>query len=576
MRLNKFFTFALCASLLAFTGCSDDDDDLDVENAVADSATEDTGSTTDTSDKFVAPDYADDYSATIADWGHNYEWNLANVHDPTVAYFKGYYYMYGTDASYGNAHDGHGHFFGRRSKDLVNWEWIGSTMSDAPQWLRDSVNTRRVSFGLKEIADEDFSFGYWAPTVRAVTNEDGDEVLRMYYSIVIDNHIGNGSATVDDGTWNELAFIGMQETSYPEYNLPWTDKGYVLSGPTDKFPNWNVSSTDYGNAYGLYNAIDPSYIVTSSGEHWLIYGSWHSGIAAVQLDPQTGKLLNADELGSPWTNPENFGHLISTRANSSRWQGSEGPEIIEYNGDFYLFLAYDELDVPYNTRVVRSNKANPDHDGILGNYLDVTGRNSTNGRGECFPVVTHPYKFNDHSGWVGISHCCVFQENGTDRWFFCCQGRLPEGTNGNAYANAIMMGHVRQLFWVPASKDNMDDIWPVVLPERYANVPDYGTITADSLVGNWQHIKLAYQKSIQDEAETLTLKSDGTMSGALTGNWSYDESTKYLTLGNYIVRVERELDWEADPRVPTIVYAGLFGEDGNQDEHVTFWGKKEQ
>lgn len=36
----------------------------------------------------------------------------------------GYYYMYQTDASYGNAHSGNGHFHARRSKDLVNWEYL--------------------------------------------------------------------------------------------------------------------------------------------------------------------------------------------------------------------------------------------------------------------------------------------------------------------------------------------------------------------------------------------------------------------------------------------------------------------
>lgn len=47
------------------------------------------------------PDYADDYSS-IAGWDYHVTWNLANVHDPSIAYYNGYYYMYGTDASYGN------------------------------------------------------------------------------------------------------------------------------------------------------------------------------------------------------------------------------------------------------------------------------------------------------------------------------------------------------------------------------------------------------------------------------------------------------------------------------------------
>jgi predicted GH43/DUF377 family glycosyl hydrolase len=84
---------------------------------------------------YVAPDYEDDYTS-IAGWDKRNEWNLANVHDPSVVLADdGYYYMYQTDASYGNAHDGHGHFHCRRSKDLVNWEYMGATMQEAPAWV---------------------------------------------------------------------------------------------------------------------------------------------------------------------------------------------------------------------------------------------------------------------------------------------------------------------------------------------------------------------------------------------------------------------------------------------------------
>ncbi|MBO7112313.1 MAG: arabinan endo-1,5-alpha-L-arabinosidase, partial [Bacteroidaceae bacterium] len=54
-----------------------------------------------------------------------------------------------------------------------------------------------------------------------------------------------------------------------------------------------------------------------------------------------------------------------------------------------------------------------------------------------------------------------------------------------------------------------------------------------------------------------------------TGKWSYDEATKRLTLGNVVVCVERELDWEANPRRETIVYAGV-----DKNNKVTYWGKK--
>src|SRR5699024_7448428 len=73
---------------------------------------------------FPGPTYSDNYTPLSA-WASRSQWNLANVHDPTVEKSGEYYYMYGTDASYGNAHEGKGHFPYRRSKDLVNWEFMG-------------------------------------------------------------------------------------------------------------------------------------------------------------------------------------------------------------------------------------------------------------------------------------------------------------------------------------------------------------------------------------------------------------------------------------------------------------------
>jgi hypothetical protein len=66
--------------------------------------------------EYTVPTY-EDYYVGFSDWNNRAKWNLANVHDPTVVLADdGYYYMYQTDASYGNVHEGHGHFFCRRSK----------------------------------------------------------------------------------------------------------------------------------------------------------------------------------------------------------------------------------------------------------------------------------------------------------------------------------------------------------------------------------------------------------------------------------------------------------------------------
>ena len=494
---------------------------------------------------YVAPTYNDDYTS-IASWDNRSKWNLANVHDPTVVKADdGYYYMYQTDASYGNAHLGHGHFFCRRSKNLVDWEFMGATMSSLPSWVKTKLNEIRANMGLSASTvnfSDETQFGFWAPCVRRVSSN----LYRMYYVITIPGTI-NG-----DNTWSERAFIGMMETSTPSNVSSWVDKGYVITNVSDKGLNFNVKSNDWANCYFKYNAIDPSYVITSSGEHWLVYGSWHSGFAAVQLNSSTGMPLQS--LGNPWgTDISAYGKLINTRQMGNRWQGSEAPEVVYHDGYYYMFMAYDELSVAYNTRVVRSKN-------IDGPYVGIDGTDVTNTGGDAYPIVTHPYKFSKGYGWVGISHCAVF-DDGNGNWFFSSQGRFPANVGGNAYSNAIMMGQVRSIRWT-------SDGWPVVMPERYGAVPQVA-ITESDLVGNWEHIDLSYNYAKQDLATSMTLAANhtvtaGTWQGA---TWSYDATNKVLTVNGVNLYLQREVDWEASPRKATIVYAGYNGK-------KTYWGKK--
>ena len=497
-------------------------------------------------DNYTPPTYADNYT-NMAGWDQRSQWNLANVHDPTVVLAEdGYYYMYQTDASYGNAHEAGGHFHGRRSKDLVNWEYLGGTMKGLPDWVIPKLNELRKEMGLGEYKQPDNTgFGYWAPCVRKVRNG----LYRMYYSIVVPGTIdGNNS-------WGERAFIGLMENDNPANNEGWVDKGYVVTNASDKGLDFYVKPDNWEKCYFKWNAIDPSYIITPEGEHWLIYGSWHSGIAALRLNPEDGK--PQETLPLPWGNDtaiSPYGQLIATRQMGNRWQGSEGAEII-YNaqtGYYYLFVAYDALGVPYNTRVCRSKN-------ITGPYEGSDGTNLTQFGGEMYPILTHPYKFKNSYGWGGISHCAIF-EDGHNNWYYASQARFPENVDGNAYSNAIMMGHVRSIRWT-------EEGWPVVMPERYGNVPQL-PIKEEELLGNWEHIDLSYSYGKQKESDIMTLSKDGKITaGTWAGKtWSYDAAQQILTANDIKLYLQRETDWEASPRHHTIVYVGLNGT-------KTYWGK---
>lgn len=525
---------------------------------------------------YEAPTYDDNYTA-IAGWENNSKWNLANVHDPSVMLAEdGYYYMYQTDASYGNAHEGHGHFHCRRSKDLVNWEYLGATMEEAPAWAVEKLNEYRNEMinaegkKLDPIKAEDISYGYWAPVVRKVNNG----LYRMYYSLVIDNYIKTGkknTAENFDHSWTERAFIGLMETSNPASNQ-WEDKGMVVCSASDQ-PNteangWGRRGTGDWDAYFKFNAIDPTYTITPEGKHWLIYGSWHSGFAALEVNPSTGMPLTP--LAKPWTvegnSIDSFGKLVATRGNSTnRWQASEGPDVI-YNPQtqkYYMFMAYGQLAVAYNTRVVRADRPE-------GPYVDMQGNSATAGK-EMLPVVTAPYKFSNSNGWVGISHCGIF-DDGQGNWYYTSQGRFPVDVPGINASNAIMMGHVRSILWT-------EDGWPIVMPERYGAVPKVA-IAKEELEGNWELIQMkpTAQNSTNDgnatqyESKVITLGADGKVTSEAWGNdqtWSFDAAKNMITIGNNKIYIQREVDWEASPRVATIVGGGY------QDNGATTnWMKK--
>lgn len=525
---------------------------------------------------YEAPTYDDNYTA-IAEWENNSKWNLANVHDPSVMLAEdGYYYMYQTDASYGNAHEGHGHFHCRRSKDLVNWEYLGATMEEAPAWAVEKLNEYRNEMinaegkKLDPIKAEDISYGYWAPVVRKVNNG----LYRMYYSLVIDNYIKTGkknTAENFDHSWTERAFIGLMETSNPASNQ-WEDKGMVVCSASDQ-PNteangWGRRGTGDWDAYFKFNAIDPTYTITPEGKHWLIYGSWHSGFAALEVNPSTGMPLTP--LAKPWTvegnSIDSFGKLVATRGNSTnRWQASEGPDVI-YNPQtqkYYMFMAYGQLAVAYNTRVVRADRPE-------GPYVDMQGNSATAGK-EMLPVLTAPYKFSNSNGWVGISHCGIF-DDGQGNWYYTSQGRFPVDVPGINASNAIMMGHVRSILWT-------EDGWPIVMPERYGAVPKVA-IAKEELEGNWELIQMkpTAKNSTNDgnatqyESKVITLGADGKVTSEAWGNdqtWSFDAAKNMITIGNNKIYIQREVDWEASPRVATIVGGGY------QDNGATTnWMKK--
>jgi arabinan endo-1,5-alpha-L-arabinosidase len=306
-----------------------------------------------------------DTYASVAPLSASAQWGPYNVHDPAVIKADdGYYYMYSTDVGYGisDAVLTPG-LQVRRSKDLVQWEFVGWALKGLPP-LGVAYITQRGGTPNKLL---------WAPYVLKVGSE-----YRLYYSLASNVF--------------KLSTIGLATASSP--TGPWTEKGLVVT--TDN------SSPD------ITNGIDPTVVVDPQGQHRLYYGSAFDGIHTVRLDPATG--LNAT--------PGDRGPRIAQRGfTGGQINGNiEGPEII-YNKEqnkYYLFISYDWLQTKYNVRVGRA-------DSPQGPFLDFKGRD-INLAEDHGPMILAPYQFEGHSGWQGTGHCGVFSD-GSGQYFMAHQAR---------------------------------------------------------------------------------------------------------------------------------------------------------
>lgn len=355
----------------------------------------------------------------------------------------------------------------------------------------------------------------WAPYVTKVGSE-----YRLYYSL--------SSAVA------RLSVIGLATSSSPEG--PWTEKGLV------------VTSTN--NTAIQTNAIDPTVITTDAGLQYMYYGSAWDGIYILKLDPTTGLAATAGDKGT---------RIANRGFTNGAYNGNiEAAEII-YNPTlkkYYLFMSYDWLQTKYNVRVGKA-------DSPTGPFYDYNGAD-LNTNIDHGPMIVAPYEFTGHGGWQGTGHCGVFDDG---------NGQYYMAHNGRPGINAYFMDlHVRKIAWTP-------DGWPVVSPERYANVTQMAVVTSD-IAGNWERIKLDYEV-VPGYADTqvspdlqvaapMVLGADGSINSNSSNKWTYTAPWLQLkwsdgTTDN--VMVERERDWE-NSVTTTLVFTGL------NNKGTAIWGKK--
>jgi arabinan endo-1,5-alpha-L-arabinosidase len=159
------------------------------------------------------------------------------------------------------------------------------------------------------------------------------------------------------------------------------------------------SWTDYGKvvestASSGWNAIDPNLTVTPSGEWWLSFGSFWSGIKMVKINASTGKRADSTM------------YAVAERFTNSK--SIEAPYIYHHGNYYYLFVSFDfccrGASSTYRIMVGRSTS-------VTGPYVDRAGTTMTAGGGteilashDSIHGPGHPAVFADGSQDVLVYH----------------------------------------------------------------------------------------------------------------------------------------------------------------------------
>jgi arabinan endo-1,5-alpha-L-arabinosidase len=233
--------------------------------------------------------------------------DVRRVHDPRIIQAGDWFYCFCT---------GNGIPI-RRSKDLVNWQLIGSVFSAPPAWIAKEYTTRY----------------FWAPDISYFSN-----AYHLYFAV---SRFGKNDSRIGLETTPTL------DTASPAYH--WTDIGKVMA--THPGDNWN--------------AIDPAVAFDRDQNPWLVMGSFWDGIKMVRLNPDTGLPSTKDP-------------TLYSLARRIKPSAIEAPYIYLHGDYFYLFVSFDYccrgINSTYKIMVGRSRV-------ITGPYVDAAGNPMLNGGG---------------------------------------------------------------------------------------------------------------------------------------------------------------------------------------------------
>jgi len=503
--------------------------------------------------------------------------NYVTVHDPSVVWepTSKRYYIFGS------------HKAGGYTSNMQNWSvsnptWSGS---NANSFITPAV--KKVKKGGVEVDFPQFNAMEWSARTDASYNINGNmwapdviwnESMQkwcMYLSINGDawhSSIILLTSSKITGPYlyqGPVVICGFQDTAHSYKD---TDLELVLGQTLSSLPSrYNV-----GDGWGRRwpHTIDPAVFYDEQGKLWMVYGSWSGGIWMLELDEETG--LRDYDVKYPSTNGSSDGvtsdPYFGKKVGGGYYVSGEGSYIEYVGGYYYLFISYGFFDSVggYEMRVFRSKNPN-------GPYVDASGRNA----------IFDKYVMNYGKGGDtrGVKVMGAY-----DKWGNMTLGELSQGHNsliaaedGRTYLvyhtrfNNGTEGHhvaVHQLF---QTKNG----WLVASPFEYngetltdEDIKSRQLFTAEEIAGTYQLLIHKYGMDYKNR-EVVTpvevvLTADGKVSGALSGTWSLEAGTSYLTirLGSVTyngVMIEQQMDGTT---VKTISFSALA------NSGVNVWGYK--
>ena len=452
-----------------------------------------------------------------------------SVHDPSIIKDGDMYYVFGT------------HGGAAKSSDLMDWEYF----------VNDQIGNHtllgNIPDNLKEVFDwsgnpkakDVGGMGIWAPDVyynEDYINPDGSMgAYLMYFSI---------STGQDDGV-NEhyRSLIGIAASQNIEGPYDYVDT-VIYTGFKNEDGLSSYKNTDFNEVFpgatprnqyfkekGSYdfdrypNAIDPTIVKSHDGKLYMVYGSWNAGAWIIELDPGTGMPLRPDnyDFDSKISNVDPyFGKQVS----GGFWTSGEGPYIRyhEDSGYYHLYITYGGLlqNDTYNVRFYRSKNIDGPYEDINGKSAIFTSHRDNAKTGNrllgSFEFLAEQ-SVNPNASFYGYRvpghNSVLYDDNGKD--FLITHTRFKDKGEGHQV-------RVHEMFF-------NEEGWPMIATQRYHNEDE--VVNTGDISGSYLVVRQEQDNSkLSKNSLGISLEKDGTITGQLKGNWTFEDGKLKMDLAN--------------------------------------------